>query len=239
MRNNIKKQSGFTLVEVLLIVLILSVIGFAGYSVWNNQQEKNTADTSNNESVNENSDQETVDEASEPDISANWKRYTSGMGAYSIKIVDGMTGLRETTSDLIVVMEYNKNNSPASLTDTNGVGGDGGGVLTVYQAEDSQAFSSTEKLELKEETITTTSGVKGTKQTFKTPYSPPCEGPGCYVGTEYVTYEFKDEETGMVTHIVYSRRFLNEETAKVYNLTQDDPDLSTEIDAVAKSLEIY
>lgn len=33
-------QKGFTLIEGLLIVLILSVVCFAGYAVWNNQQDK-------------------------------------------------------------------------------------------------------------------------------------------------------------------------------------------------------
>jgi hypothetical protein len=36
------KQKGFTLVEGQLIVLILSVVGFAGYYVWNQNQAKDT-----------------------------------------------------------------------------------------------------------------------------------------------------------------------------------------------------
>jgi type II secretory pathway pseudopilin PulG len=36
---SMSKQKGFTLVEGLLIVLIISVVGFAGYTVWNNQQD--------------------------------------------------------------------------------------------------------------------------------------------------------------------------------------------------------
>lgn len=38
-------QKGFTLVEGLLIALILSVIGFVGYMVWNNNQEKELEQT--------------------------------------------------------------------------------------------------------------------------------------------------------------------------------------------------
>lgn len=34
-----KNQKGFTLAEGLLFVLVLSVIGFAGYTVWDNNQE--------------------------------------------------------------------------------------------------------------------------------------------------------------------------------------------------------
>jgi len=36
------KQRGFTVVEGLLIVLIISVVGFVGYTVWNNQQDEET-----------------------------------------------------------------------------------------------------------------------------------------------------------------------------------------------------
>jgi uncharacterized protein (UPF0333 family) len=41
-----KKQSGFALVEGLLIILILAIIGFGGYYVWHTQQQTNkTLDT--------------------------------------------------------------------------------------------------------------------------------------------------------------------------------------------------
>ena len=46
-----KNQKGFTLVEGLLIALVLSVIGFAGYTVWNNNQVNGVATTSNFEST--------------------------------------------------------------------------------------------------------------------------------------------------------------------------------------------
>jgi type II secretory pathway pseudopilin PulG len=51
-----KYQKGFTLLEGLLIILILSVVGFAGYTVWNNQQDDQTKVTDNNqqEATNEN-----------------------------------------------------------------------------------------------------------------------------------------------------------------------------------------
>lgn len=50
------KQSGFTLVEGLLIVLILSVVGFAGYTVWNQNQGKD----SNSENSSSLSDSQTT-----------------------------------------------------------------------------------------------------------------------------------------------------------------------------------
>lgn len=232
-----KKQFGFTLVEGLLIVLIVSFIGFAGYYVWNSQKDSDeTTDQSSSQSE---SEQDTEDEvATEVDISEDWKRFTSGNKGFSVKLVNGMTGLSDTTSDFIIVNTYSESDSPADITEVEGYGSDGHSVLTVYQMKDSQSFSMTEKLEFKEVSFTTSSGVTGVKQTFKTPYSPPCEGPGCYVGTEYTNYEFEDDSTGLTTYVVYARRILNPETAKIYDMKADDPDLSAEIDAIVKSLEI-
>ena len=39
------KQKGFSLVEGLLIILIVSVVSFAGYTVWNNNQEDEATET--------------------------------------------------------------------------------------------------------------------------------------------------------------------------------------------------
>jgi type II secretory pathway pseudopilin PulG len=47
------KQRGFTLVEVFLIVLILSIVGFAGYTVWNNNQKDNESLTFSQETSEE------------------------------------------------------------------------------------------------------------------------------------------------------------------------------------------
>jgi hypothetical protein len=46
-----KKSSGFTLVEGLLVVLVLSVIGFAGYFVWSNQDKSENVVTETNTPV--------------------------------------------------------------------------------------------------------------------------------------------------------------------------------------------
>jgi len=46
------EQKGFTLVEGLLIVLIMSVIGFAGYIVWNNQRDDEPVETTQQQTQN-------------------------------------------------------------------------------------------------------------------------------------------------------------------------------------------
>lgn len=237
-----KKQSGFTLVEGLLIVLIIAVVSFAGYYVWQKQNssddaEIDSAPTSQNSQIDENQQIEESTSTDDIDISADWVRLTSGNNGFSIKIANGMTGFNDSTSDFIIVRSYSADNSVASIEDVAGYGSDAHSVLSIYYAVDSQSFSSTEKLDFKEVAFTTSAGVTGVKQTFKTPYSPPCEGPGCYVGTEYTNYEIKNNNTGKTAYIVYSRRMLNTETAKIFDLKADDPDLSVEVDAIVNSLE--
>jgi len=69
------KQKGFTLVEGLLIVLTLSVVGFAGYTVWNNGQEdeaeqaetaQQEAEQQAEETVNNKEQQNNEEEVQEP-----------------------------------------------------------------------------------------------------------------------------------------------------------------------------
>lgn len=236
-----KKQSGFTLVEGLLIVLILAVVGFAGYYVLSNQ----TKDNDNDKVVVQNSQEDANDDAvektpitTEPEISADWKRFEAANNAFSIKLADGMTGINAESEAIIVVKEYSDNDQPANIEIVDGYGSDAHTVLSIYQTDDPQFFAYTEKIDLVEVPFTTSSGLTGIKQSFKTPYDPPCEGLGCYVGTEYIYYEFKNPETGETIVIVNTRRKLNPETAKIYDLKADDPDLSTIVDAIAKTLKI-
>ncbi|MFT4532121.1 MAG: Tfp pilus assembly protein PilV [Candidatus Saccharimonadales bacterium] len=72
-----KNQRGFTLVEGLLIVLILSVIGFAGYTVWNNNQddEAEVVETTQQDSTNQSSDDinpSTAESDSSAEVATDW-----------------------------------------------------------------------------------------------------------------------------------------------------------------------
>lgn len=85
-----KKEGGFTLVEALLIVLVLAIVGFAGWWVWQKNQEKDkkadsTSQASNNASkTEEDGDQEDVpvsklallDGQVTFNVPANWKETT-------------------------------------------------------------------------------------------------------------------------------------------------------------------
>lgn len=48
-------QKGFTLVEGLLVILVVAVIGFGGYYVWQNQNDKDTKENSLTSKAAENS----------------------------------------------------------------------------------------------------------------------------------------------------------------------------------------
>jgi hypothetical protein len=74
-----KKQNGFALIEGLLIILILAIIGFGGYYVWNTQ--KNTDKTSNDAI----SASQSMEKTSNPDLST----YNSTLGGFSFKYPSG------------------------------------------------------------------------------------------------------------------------------------------------------
>ena len=71
------KQKGFSLVEGLLIVLILCVVGFAGYTVWNDNQDDDSEQT---DTVQQESTQQSVEQPSDPSeeapsIPEGWVKY--------------------------------------------------------------------------------------------------------------------------------------------------------------------
>jgi cytoskeletal protein RodZ len=79
------KQKGFSLVEGLLIVLVLAVVGFGGYYVWDSQQEDDETPTiSNQEEANSN---EAVDNDSE-----SVEEETSSIPEGWVEITDSQTG---------------------------------------------------------------------------------------------------------------------------------------------------
>lgn len=69
-------QKGFTLVEGLLILLVLSVIGFGGYYVWSS---RNTEDAPTQPAQKQSEKTQTVDPTKD------WTSYTSELGKFSLK----------------------------------------------------------------------------------------------------------------------------------------------------------
>lgn len=77
-----KLQSGFTLVEALLIILILVVVSFAGYYVWDRQDSKEDAKkpTKTTSANNSKADKGSVN---------NWFAFTPQNDEYTILLPDG------------------------------------------------------------------------------------------------------------------------------------------------------
>lgn len=57
-------QRGFTLVEGLLIAIVVGIVGFAGYTVWSNQQDDETVQT---EAVKQEQQPEQLDDKDKPE----------------------------------------------------------------------------------------------------------------------------------------------------------------------------
>jgi len=68
--NNLKNSKGFTLVETLLVLLVVAVIGFGGYYVWQNQHKDETKVSSTKAAVTKT---ETKSQSSDP--YHGWKPY--------------------------------------------------------------------------------------------------------------------------------------------------------------------
>ena len=71
-----QNQKGFTLVEVLLLIIALTLIVFTGWYVWNNR-DKDQPTT--------NAIKSTVKSKATPDPTADWKPFTSAEGKYSLR----------------------------------------------------------------------------------------------------------------------------------------------------------
>ena len=51
-----RKQAGFTLVEIAIVVVVVGIIAFLGYTFYNNQVQKNASDESSQSAVAEDVD---------------------------------------------------------------------------------------------------------------------------------------------------------------------------------------
>lgn len=232
-----KNKNGFSTVEIFVVLAIFIVIGLVGWFVWSKRTDgpKNT-DTSTSSRETNSSNQEDVD--TDDPISKDWKRYESGKGAFSIKLADGLNGLRDTSSDFFIFRLFTSNTGAAVVKDVEGYGSDGFFALMIYEEKKSNIWMPDKNLNPKEVAFTTNSGTQGTKISYTDPYEPPCEGLGCSLGYKNVMYDFEDSKTGTVTRVWYARRIANEESKRIYEITKDDPDYTEIVDKMVKTLEI-
>ena len=64
-----KEQSGFSIVELVIILAVIGILGFVGYNVYNKDQDNQTASNSSSEQIAEQSPTAT-DVQSAPDVNS-------------------------------------------------------------------------------------------------------------------------------------------------------------------------
>lgn len=89
-----KSQSGFAALEVLLILGVVTIIGFTGWFVWNGQKSINKTLSDTNTSAGSTSTQpqkKTDDTKPVKDETATWLLYQPAGKEYSVRLADGWT----------------------------------------------------------------------------------------------------------------------------------------------------
>lgn len=75
-------QKGFSHFEIALLILVVALIGFAGYTVWQKNKPESAATTT---VVTEKKDTKTESTNSQSDPTSDWKTYTSTTGKFTLK----------------------------------------------------------------------------------------------------------------------------------------------------------
>lgn len=116
-------QKGFSAIEGILVLVIVGLIGFVGWYVW--QSNKTMSDVTS-DVTGKASSQSTAEPDEQKYVG---KRYTSSMGAFSMELLNGWTVEEDTTYDYffqydVSKLKYDKAITPVvSKTDASGVGG--------------------------------------------------------------------------------------------------------------------
>lgn len=131
----IKRQHGFTLVEVLLSLIVVSFIAFAGYYVWNTQHKAAVDEPSPQPA----SSSSAIDDASAREVSS-W-RIHSFEANFSIHLPSGWTfGYYKDQDSLVALSTDYQKGVNSGATDKSGVP-DGSSVVSVTALDRSMADS--------------------------------------------------------------------------------------------------
>jgi hypothetical protein len=133
---NMRKQTnedGFSAVEAILILIVVAIIGFAGWFVWHSQQATSkTLDAANNSSAASSSKQSTTSKPSnqtQSDPYAGWKSYTLANSKISFKYpsawqLSDSSGDGEHASDMVSLKGNNDFSLNITVSDTGHPGAD-------------------------------------------------------------------------------------------------------------------
>lgn len=226
-----KKQAGFGVVEVSLIILVIGLLGFLAVRFIGSQADKKQNDSNPSISADERA---TVDE---PDTAAaKWTLATSGQGGFSIRIPDGWAVDNfQAANDIRGNQITFRPGTPAEVTSHPGsYSGDGSVRFNVIQFASTDNFNMLDGDEKSEEFEA--GDVKGMRYYKKYPAEVP-QGLGPVPGSERYVYEFKTDNK--VTYVTYSIWHYNEHSAKMIpGLTEGDKNQVSLADRAAKTLKI-
>src|SRR5687768_12306084 len=96
----VKDQSGFGIIESLLLLIALAIIGFSGFYVWEKQQGNGKPDTASESSTAKTSDNDLVKKAVEPTVKKQ------SFSTYGIKVTVGVPEGWEATGVAGYVADY-------------------------------------------------------------------------------------------------------------------------------------
>lgn len=197
-----QNQKGFGIIEGLLIIVVISIIGGAGYYVY--QANKATNESLNNTGNSETAKQENEKsaETEEADPTEGWKEYVSTEGKFSFKYpANWLTAdSPELCSEGTVMIAPTKETLGKCASDFGGQV-----LLSMYTGNETEAFRlRSDQYKNLTETKVEVDGVSGTRQAGV--YSPDQEpqGMGPVVGTEEILYVF--EVDGNVFSAQYGQR---------------------------------
>jgi hypothetical protein len=188
------KQNGFTLVEGLLVVIALTLVSFAGWYVWNTNQNEKKAESNNSSSSTEAPKAE-----SEADPTSGWKEYTNVEGKFSLKYPSNWVTASnpELCSEGIFLL------GPTAET-VGKCGSDSMGqmLFNSFMVESGPMGLTEEYYDGIESKEVTVNGVKGERQSGV--YSYEGDGIGPAKGTKSVVYIFKSN--GLIYKATYEQQ---------------------------------
>jgi|SRR3989344_6256642 len=162
LKNN---ESGFSAVEVILVIIIVALLGIVGWFVYKNQNKTTTPSTTANTTTSTPTETTTTTNAKYITV------LTSRNNKFSIGIPDGWTVTNDTESDYIHAigienMSYDAGN-PAKIIDAFGHRGGGPTVASfILQFSNTSGLNGYFSASESQGAFTTTNGAKGEKYLY-------------------------------------------------------------------------
>ena len=214
-------KNGFTTVEILLTLILVVIIGFAGWNVLSSTQDRYEEDTkevtTGQESATEqqdnvrqfdNEEQRATDSDTEAQtkLSDNWTNASSELGDYRFKIPNGWSLLSYIDSNFVSSGSYQdslifEDGRLGSIRSTEG--GSDGRLPVVIDIRDREAFiPETDNFAVQDHRI---GGLEGKKYTYSYPSDYECEGLGCPLpGETWQVYSTELDDSFFVVYYSFA-----------------------------------